>query len=236
MTYMSIERACFIAGLRGKTVEDRIWYFLMDIRQQEVLVALAVHESLFKGNIELHRIHKMPYNGPENYEEYEAEHPLKKVRAESFNEYFFLEVLCEDLIKSGKDRFKSIRIALRKLTDGGDIVKEINKFGEPVYHFRESGPFSPRKSETKETDQEKRIRELYNAEFDQHIPPDWKAVFMDPKNRYGGLPETSALHFTEFMEASLKLIGIYKEPDKYITMKDRIENRKVFPKVHIYYE
>lgn len=225
------------AKARGKTVEDRIWYFLNDVRWIEKVTTLVTHRATFSLSKDIHEANNEPYNGPETYEEYEAENPLTEedFRAESFNEYFFLESLCPDLITSKRDRFKSIRIALRKLTQNGDIVKEVNQYGEPVYHFKESGLYDLRKADTVETEGEKRLRELYNAEFDWIIPPTWKSLFRDPK-RKTDIPETATLHFMEFMEAARKLIDIYKGPDKYMTMEERIKERKVFPKVQIYYE
>lgn len=145
---------------------------------------------------------------------------------EHFNEYDFLE-LCRDLIKSKKDKFKSIKKALERLLDRGYIWKEINKLGEPVYSSPwgrlnsalRSNPdaYKSEEIEWPETELEQKIREFHNVVFNCRVPHNWQRHLDD-----GAIPEGVLDHYVGFRDALMKVIKEYQNPTTFIPWSTRI--------------
>lgn len=141
-----------------------------------------------------------------------------------FDEYDLYEV-CRTKIRSKKDKFKSIKVALDELIERHFVVKSLNKFGVPIYRsawhenleLLAKGELELRKWE--EGDLEARVRRGYNIIFEADIPNRWADL-----EAFNRLPENAASHYFEFSERLFRLIREMGDPDSYVSWDKRVFN------------
>ena len=158
-----------------------------------------------------------------------------------FNEVDFYNLCRGDLIKSKKDKYKSIKAALGKLIDQGDVVK-VNIKGEPWtsrdeepwYHFSMSttsrglsDDYLAERQFRMSIDQDKLIIKLYNRSFGTNFTPE-QYHGHDPKL-------LDQPHFLDFIYAAHELIDIFNRTDMHISDKERVKLGMMYPKLTLTY-
>ncbi len=167
-----------------------------------------------------------------------------------FNLVDFYNLCKGDLIKSKKDKYKSIKVALKKLIEEGDVVK-VNRKGdpwkskneEPWYHFRtdiEKRNFPDDywiREYIKNIKQNKFITGLYNLSFGTKYSP----VDLDilRRNTDDILKQDSDYdsfkHFVDFSMAVHTLIDIFRRPDMHRPFVEQMCEGMIEPKVSVTY-
>lgn len=164
-----------------------------------------------------------------------------------FNLVDFYNLCKGDLIKSKKDKYKSIKVALKKLIEEGDVVK-VNRKGdpwkskdeEPWYHFRtdmEKRNFPDDYwiwEYKKNIKQNKFITGLYNFSFGTNYSPVDLDIFRSKTD--GTLYEDSGFkHFLDFSVAVHSLIDIFSRPDMRRPVEEQLCWEMIVPKVSVTY-
>ena len=167
-----------------------------------------------------------------------------------FNLVDFYNLCKGDLIRSKKDKYKSIKAALKKLIEEGYVVK-VNREGgpwksmdeEPWYHFRTDMentrlPDDYWISEDKKNiKQDKFITALYNLSFGtRYSPADLDIPRMGADNKLKQDSDyDSYAHFADFNMAVHTLIDIFRRPDMRRPVVEQICWGMIEPKVSVSY-
>jgi hypothetical protein len=143
-------------------------------------------------------------------------------RGTFLNEYDLYEV-CKDKIRSKKDKFRPIKVALKHLIEKRSVVKKINRFGEPVYRSSWNelmDRLAKGELETQkwtEGEQEKKVRMSYNILYGTSIPDRWS----NP-GEFAKLTENQQWHYFEFSDGAFRLIKETGNIDSFIPRHKRI--------------
>ena len=165
-----------------------------------------------------------------------------------FNLVDFYNLCKGDLIKSKKDKYKSIKAALKKLIEEGDVVK-VNRKGnpwkskdeEPWYHFRTDMENTGFPDDywiweyKKNIKQNKFITGLYNLSFGTNYSPVDLDILRSKITDDMLYEDSGFKHFLDFSIAVHSLIDIFRRPDMRRPVVEQICWGMIEPKVSVSY-
>ena len=184
-----------IARWLGDTIKKRIWYFL--------------NQSM-------------------------TEDEESHMEPRTYSAQDLLEICEGDLITSKRNRYKNLNVALRQLIRDQYVVT-VPMPNEIRYRFNTedsrrigiSELMGKNRISAEEklllTQTEKHLRKIYNLNFVEKVPEDFSAEYALRNPSNGDVPQTVALHYRDFVYAAMELIDLYKRPDMYLTVEERIK-------------